>query len=222
MKGSQGRNTSYEPRGKNWSRRHGGMHLAVLLPLAFSVCFCTQPRANDPLRGGSTYIGLGLATSINNQEIAYRSIWWRHFLNLGSLFQDDPVLCLLNKEQSESPCIKKIKIVSDNSKLPLSIYPPGLERSALYDSLFFFPLKSPECKFGLHVPVNWTENTLILLRMGPGLISGLSWHWSLWKNGCSPLDHGTREGIWGERALLVAIIVATSLEGESQANLCQQ
>lgn len=144
MKGSQGRNTSYEPRGKNWSRCHGGFHLAVLLPMAFSVCFCTQPRANDPPRGGSTYIALGLATSINNQEIAYRSIWWGHFLNLGSLFQDDPVLCLLNKEQSESPCIKKIKIGSDNSKLPLLIYPPVWKEVRFTTVWFFFPLKSPE------------------------------------------------------------------------------
>lgn len=86
---------SQVPGGRSWSRDRGRM-----LSMACSVWFLYNP--GSPAQAWYTRSGLGTSTSITKcpYRLAYRPSWWRHLLNLDSLFSGTPV------------CIRLIKPIS--------------------------------------------------------------------------------------------------------------
>jgi hypothetical protein len=65
----EGRNSRQKPGGRNWSRGHGGVLLAGLLPFACLTTGLTQCRLPCP-KVTKTTVGWALCTSISNQENA--------------------------------------------------------------------------------------------------------------------------------------------------------
>lgn len=65
-----------------------------------SACFLLHSR------GGTTYSRLDPPHQSSNKKIshrlAYKPIFWSHFLNQGSLFLDDPSLCQVYKQQNKT------------------------------------------------------------------------------------------------------------------------
>jgi hypothetical protein len=89
--GSQSRNSSMEPGGRNWSRDHERILFTRWLSSSRPATFPIQPSPTW-LGNGTAHSGLGPHTSIINQETPYRHIsrpvrWWK-FLSWGSLFPE--------------------------------------------------------------------------------------------------------------------------------------
>lgn len=66
----------------------------LLMAFSASLLYNTEP----PLQGGTIQSGLDPPMSTVNRDnvpnrLAYRSIWWKHFVSWGSFFLDDSSMC---------------------------------------------------------------------------------------------------------------------------------
>lgn len=99
----QGRNSEQETGDRNPCREHTGMLPDWLVPHGFLKIFIIQPSATSPGWHCST---VGCPPSAVNHEnasirLAYRPIYWKHFVKWGSLFLADSSMWQVDKNTNQ-------------------------------------------------------------------------------------------------------------------------
>lgn len=178
----------------------------LLLPVPHDLLSLSSYSTPDhPPRGDITHSELGPLISIINQEnpswLAHRSVWWGHFLNRSSLFQNDSSLCQTD-----------IKLDSTNTLGWFTverIMQPGKKRLRNYLSKYKHPLDRRDLKswlcnlwppFGIHtlmaMPVTLSPFCWGIAADGWVYRTQMSHPWSallLQANSCAWDEHVTKK-----------------------------
>lgn len=181
--GSYRKNSSQKPGGKKWSRDHGGVLLSgLLLWLSQSAFYTAQnhlPRADI----AHNEVGPPTSTIINkmHHRLAHKTIWWRHFFQLGISPVDDSSLCPIDmKLAAHWLCLSLLCSVIK--------WPESFERMkarVLFKAFLWFPtfFKAKPKVISTHVTQPWpqllplTNHLSSLACLHPHLTWG---HWPGW------------------------------------------
>ena len=98
VKGNQGRNSRQELGGRNWCRGYWSVILIGLILNACSNCFpfnCQDDYISSGVVPATVSWALPHQSSIKNiyHRLAYRPVWWEHFLPRGSLLSMNFSFC---------------------------------------------------------------------------------------------------------------------------------